>query len=693
MTFQPGVNTVLGENGSGKSNAFRAIRLLLDANLLASAYRIREDDFHRGLEDWRGHWIIISIEFSNVSADEAIQALFVHGVGKISDELVENATYNLIYRPNIDVRKRLADLAEGDHAGLESVLSTVTSADYETVFTGRSSANFNDPDTYTSLVGDFERVNFPSELDIEQVGAQLPRQLSIAKEISFTFIQALRDVVNDFQNNRANPLRSLLKHKSGEVDASAFAVVTEQVRKLNEKIEDWPDVVEFRDDVSQTLTDTVGAIYSPSSLSIKSELPDDADRLFQSLKLFLGEHGEEYEGAIHELSLGGANLIFLTLKLLEFKYQAANQSVANFLLIEEPEAHVHTHVQRTLFDRINYDDTQVIYSTHSTQISEVSNVRSMNILARDGGYCEAYQPSAGLPDPIVTKIERYLDAIRSNLLFAKSVILVEGDAEEMLLPVLFRKVLGVGLDQLGISLINIRSTGFTNVATLFHDDRIKKRCAIITDLDKATVPTEPVEGDTPAMKKYRAKAERSQKAGLERKQLLEGFVADNSWLACSFAEHTFEVDLIKSGNSDLFVDAITDVYTDQTTITKAKKSLESGELSKYGPRVLAMAKHCGKGWFALLIGGYVDHQTIIPAYILEALRFARPELDRETVHSILAYRLSMGGASGTYSVETKDRFRTLLQNFRKGGITFDEMREHTKTHLAGDRIIDVLEAY
>jgi hypothetical protein len=40
-------------------------------------------------------------------------------------------------------------------------------------------------------------------------------------------------------------------------------------------------------------------------------------------------------------------------KLLEFKYQKIKQSFANFLLIEEPEAHIHTHIhthiQKTLF--------------------------------------------------------------------------------------------------------------------------------------------------------------------------------------------------------------------------------------------------------------------------------------------------------------------------------------------------------
>lgn len=67
--------------------------------------------------------------------------------------------------------------------------------------------------------------------------------------------------------------------------------------------------------------------------------------------MFIGEPEEDYEGSIHELSLGGANLIYLTLKLLEYKYRKEKDRIGNFLLIEEPEAHIHTHIQKALFDK------------------------------------------------------------------------------------------------------------------------------------------------------------------------------------------------------------------------------------------------------------------------------------------------------------------------------------------------------
>lgn len=34
LRFSKGVNTIIGENGAGKTNALRAIRLMLDGNML-----------------------------------------------------------------------------------------------------------------------------------------------------------------------------------------------------------------------------------------------------------------------------------------------------------------------------------------------------------------------------------------------------------------------------------------------------------------------------------------------------------------------------------------------------------------------------------------------------------------------------------------------------------------------------------
>jgi putative ATP-dependent endonuclease of OLD family len=167
-------------------------------------------------------------------------------------------------------------------------------------------------------------------LDRPEIGSRIPGVLSVAKEVSFTFVQALSDVVADFQNNRTNPLLRLLRNKSGEIDQAALQPISALVNDLNIAIEALPDVGEIRSDIRQTISDAAGETYSPATLSIRSAVPAEAEKLFQSLRLFVGETNDEYEGGIHELSLGGANLIYLTLKLLHFRYQKEKQALRQF---------------------------------------------------------------------------------------------------------------------------------------------------------------------------------------------------------------------------------------------------------------------------------------------------------------------------------------------------------------------------
>jgi len=692
FNFKKGINTIIGENGAGKTNVFKAIRLLLEDASMQYAYKLNEGDFNRNLDKglWKGHWIIISIEFDELNNEEAIQSLFIHGSGIAEDDFVKKASYNLFFRPKADVRQKLSELAEGNTEGLQALLKDLTIQDnYETFFTGKSTADFTDPLTYQELVGDFKKVKFPSTIDTSKFGSKIPHQLSISKEVSFTFIQALRDVLSDFHNNRTNPLLTLLKNKSGEITEEDYKPISDLVKDLNEKIEALTDVQNIRTDIKSTIQDAVGLTYSPSSLSIKSSVPDEAEKLLQSLKLFIGEPGESYEGGIHELSLGGANLIFLTLKLLEFKYRKSKDTFANFLIIEEPEAHIHNHIQKTLFDKLDYSDTQIIYSTHSTQISEVSNVENINILAKKLNYAEVYQPANGLRPENINQIERYLDAVRTNLLFAKGVILVEGDAEEILIPLMVKRVLGVSLDELGISLINIRSTGFENVAQLFHMDRIRRKCAILTDLDDAICDTTVNEDDSEQLKKYKKRVESSKQKGRERKVNLDIFEVGNTFLKTFYADHTFEVDFITAGNASEVLNVIDNVYIDQTTKDLAKIELESGDVSKYGKRVLTMAKQEGKGWFAIMLGKHISFKTIIPQYILDAILFAKETYSVEIISDIIDYRIKTNikdNAALDFTV-----CKAELLSYRSGKIKLEDLVFNLDLVISQDQIFTLID--
>lgn len=71
--------------------------------------------------------------------------------------------------------------------------------------------------------------------------------------------------------------------------------------------------------VQSTLHSTVGHTYSPS-VSVESALPDRIEKLLQRLTVTVGDDSAApYRGELIEQSLGGANLIYLALKLLEYE--------------------------------------------------------------------------------------------------------------------------------------------------------------------------------------------------------------------------------------------------------------------------------------------------------------------------------------------------------------------------------------
>src|SRR4051794_21866190 len=78
FSFSQGVNTLIGENGSGKTNALHALRLLLDESLERNAIKLHESDFCRSLKQWRGEWIVISVDFAELDPSEGCQLLKHH---------------------------------------------------------------------------------------------------------------------------------------------------------------------------------------------------------------------------------------------------------------------------------------------------------------------------------------------------------------------------------------------------------------------------------------------------------------------------------------------------------------------------------------------------------------------------------------------------------------------------------------
>ncbi len=632
FSFRQGVNTLIGENGSGKTNALHALRLLLDETLERNAIYLRESDFCRDLGQWRGHWIVVSADFSELDPSEGCQ-LLRHTAAHMDG--TNTGTCTFFFRPKVEVRRKLYELSDqGD--GLREYLESITVNDYEPVVTGRARGDFLDDQVYDRWVGDAETGEFPNPEDDDQdiLGV---RMQPIYQEVACTFVRALRDVIAELRGYRGNPLLTLLRGMESSIEIADAQRIANKVRELNSDISTLEEIKKLALGIESALKKAVGHTYGPSVI-IESALPDSMEKLLQRLSVLVGDSAtSSYRGELHEQSLGGANLIYLALKLLEYELKLSTDRVAHFFLIEEPEAHIHTHIQRTLFSNLPSERTQVIVSTHSTHVSSASKIASVNVLARKDDHAEVYQPAHGLSPEAVRRLERYLDAVRSTLLFAKGVLLVEGDAEQIMIPAMLRAVFGLSPDELGFSVISMSSAFFEHVAVMFADDRVQRPCAIVTDLDKALIDLPASEDDDT---KDQAHARAAEESGRSRYQTLQDLANGNQWIRPLFAQHTFEVDFIRARNAFEVVRTLDAIYENPANIKGSKERLESDDLQVAGKEVLRLANKLGKGWFALLLSEMLGSRTYIPEYILRAVAFAcHPSVNEGALKRIGEFRV------------------------------------------------------
>lgn len=217
------------------------------------------------------------------------------------------------------------------------------------------------------------------------------------------------------------------------------------------------------------------------------------DELLRSLEAVL-EHGIHGASKLNLSSngLGINNLIYSSIVLSRTSEETAHTH--RFFLIEEPEAHLHPQLQDSFFQELNQITShQIFVTSHSPTITAKSDVDKIIVMSHPqsdiGG-----QPSH-LAKIIEDKDKRYLhkflDVTRSQLLFANSVIFVEGVTEALLLE-RFSEMVGCGLRENGVEIVILGAKGgFSHFEALFGEGGLPLRCAFITD-DDAHPDTLPV---------------------------------------------------------------------------------------------------------------------------------------------------------------------------------------------------------
>ena len=84
------------------------------------------------------------------------------------------------------------------------------------------------------------------------------------------------------------------------------------------------------------------------------------------------------------------------------------------------------------------------------------------------------------------KLQRFLDATRGELFFARRILMVEGIAEALLLPVL-TKIAGGCLKESAVTVLNADGLNFNAFLPLFGESRLGHPVAILTDEDAEKV--------------------------------------------------------------------------------------------------------------------------------------------------------------------------------------------------------------
>lgn len=642
--FNRGVNTIIGENDCGKSNAMTALRILLDDSYYYNTKRLKESDFSESLDDWKGHWIIISAVFNNITEEDKNEEVCNYIIPKKENEEFlksyikcgdkDIGVITLCIRPQKRIRKKLSEATDINQ--FNEIRKSIKLSDYEFYYTSRAQTDFTDDKVYKNIVGDLENGIYsnPDNDDTSILGGKI-NIMDIQDHISIIFIDALRDVVHEM-NKPTNPIRRIVETIESKIKSSEIEDIKGKISDLNSAISNVEQVASIGSKINDKLLDMIGMVYSPE-IALESGMKDD----IKSISKFLSMKPSN-ENDIELLGLGHLNMIYIALKIVEYEVNRTRELI-NIMIIEEPEAHIHTHIQRTLFDNLNITKnyTQILLTTHSTHLSEVSNINNVNIIKTNKNQSYVMNPmveldkfgkkNLNLNNISLSKcIERYLDAKRSTLLFSKGVILVEGDGEEILIPNMVKKAFGVSLDELGIGLINVGSTSFEYIASLFSDERINRYCAIVTDMDKQVVDK--------ASKHYSSKAEL---LGKSRNVKFTSLFKANKWVDIFYAETTLEVECVKCDRNIKYINKIVDeIYVDDKVKEKHKAAL-LGTIDGKAETILKIVQHIGKGWYATMLSEKIDSLVEIPDYILDAIAFASQEvINTDIIIKIIDYSLS-----------------------------------------------------
>ncbi|MAM39394.1 ATP-dependent endonuclease [Pseudonocardia sp. TMWB2A] len=574
---------IVGENRVGKSNLLFGLRLIFDPSLPDSSRQLGLADFWDGLATVDAETTItISVEIKDFEDDPDVLAVLTD-FRLDDDPNTVRLTYQLRAQPGLE------------HAPASD--------------------------------DDFSFACFGGESEAKRFGHDLRRR------ITMDLLPALRDAEGDLAAWRRSPLRPLVEEAFVAIDAAALKEIGDKIAEASQAAIEFDEVKTLETKIAELFVAMAGPKQDVQpSLGFSAT---DATRINRQIRLLI----DEGRRGVADASLGSANLIFLTLKLLDLQRLIENNKRDHSLLaIEEPESHLHPHLQRLVYKHLfetivdsdadddadeDGDDAEpltVILTTHSPHIASVAPLESLLLLrSQDGQGTKGYSTaSTDFSEAETEDLSRYLDVTRAEMVFARGVLLVEGDAERFLIPA-FADDMDISLDEHGVSVCSVGGTNFKPYVKLLCALGIP--FAVITDCD--WVDKKP-RAYNRALKLVDV-IDRM-RGGADTNALIKGIKDLETWEE-SFAEcktfgifvnsGTLETELFEGDYAEEMIETLR-----ENNLSQERKDLldawEADPKSYDSVKMLKMIEQMGKGRYAQRLATRVPGK-LVPDYIADAI--------------------------------------------------------------------------